>query len=196
LSAEEAALFKRQRQRFIDKFGREPGPNDPVFFDEDADTPQVPPESVQDERWAEMVELIRKAGAPPEVLHAMRRTERIITSPRWFVLPGVPTNEHHMMPDEIEEWETAMLEWRTWQERADQAAAEGEHPAFVAAIRHSGLRAPRREEIAGFNQGSVNASGATADWLEAVHQWMVDHPEDHDDVADRLGQILAQASKN
>jgi hypothetical protein len=29
-----------QRAAFVEKFGREPGPNDPVFFDPDADTPQ------------------------------------------------------------------------------------------------------------------------------------------------------------
>jgi hypothetical protein len=28
-----------QREAFIKKFGREPGPGDPVFFDPDADTP-------------------------------------------------------------------------------------------------------------------------------------------------------------
>src|SRR5262245_6071291 len=34
--------LKRQRQLFIERFGREPGPKDPVFFDPDAegDTPQ------------------------------------------------------------------------------------------------------------------------------------------------------------
>ena len=28
-----------QRKAFIEKFGREPGPNDPVFFDPDKDVP-------------------------------------------------------------------------------------------------------------------------------------------------------------
>ena len=36
--AHEALL--QQREAFIEKFGREPGPDDPVFFDPDADTPQ------------------------------------------------------------------------------------------------------------------------------------------------------------
>ena len=30
----------QQRERLIEKFGREPGPDDAVFFDPDADTPQ------------------------------------------------------------------------------------------------------------------------------------------------------------
>ena len=32
--------MKNQLRAFKKKFGREPGPNDPVFFDPDADTPQ------------------------------------------------------------------------------------------------------------------------------------------------------------
>jgi hypothetical protein len=196
LSREEAAIFEVQRQRFIDKFGRQPNPDEPIFFDEEADTPQVPSESVHGEQWAAMVEMIRAAGAPPDVLHAMCRTERIITSSRWFVIPGVPTNEHHMTLADLEQWEAAMHEWRIWQERANKAEAEGEHAAFVYATRHSGLRAPLREEISGFAGNTVSASGATADWMEAVHEWMTEHPAEHDAVAARLEQILAQANKN
>ncbi|MGH8572835.1 MAG: hypothetical protein ACREX8_09695, partial [Gammaproteobacteria bacterium] len=32
--------LEEQRKRFIAKFGREPGPNDPVFFNPDADAPE------------------------------------------------------------------------------------------------------------------------------------------------------------
>ena len=31
--------LEQQRQLFIEKFGREPGPNDPIFFDADEDEP-------------------------------------------------------------------------------------------------------------------------------------------------------------
>lgn len=31
--------LKQQREKFKAKFGRYPGPNDPVFFDSDCDTP-------------------------------------------------------------------------------------------------------------------------------------------------------------
>ena len=44
LSPELADAMQEQRKRFIRKFGREPGPNDPIFFDPDADTPQPYPE--------------------------------------------------------------------------------------------------------------------------------------------------------
>ena len=33
MSPEVADILQTQRQKFMDKHGREPGPNDPVFFD-------------------------------------------------------------------------------------------------------------------------------------------------------------------
>jgi len=32
-------ILQEQRRAFIEKFGREPGPSDPVFFDPDCETP-------------------------------------------------------------------------------------------------------------------------------------------------------------
>jgi site-specific recombinase XerD len=52
----------RQREAFKAKFGREPGPDDPVFFDPDADTP-VPISREQME--ADLDEVFRKAGIDP-----------------------------------------------------------------------------------------------------------------------------------
>jgi transcriptional regulator with XRE-family HTH domain len=39
LSPETIELLKRQKEEFVIQFGREPGPDDPVFFDRDADEP-------------------------------------------------------------------------------------------------------------------------------------------------------------
>jgi hypothetical protein len=33
--------LRQQKQLFKEKFGREPGPDDPVLFDPDADAPQA-----------------------------------------------------------------------------------------------------------------------------------------------------------
>jgi hypothetical protein len=40
LSPEAKAIVERQEEAFRKKFGREMGPEDPVFFDPEADTPQ------------------------------------------------------------------------------------------------------------------------------------------------------------
>ena len=51
-------LLEQQRQKFIDKYGREPGPNDPVFFD-------LPPlEQIE----FQTVQAMKKAGIDPAVI--------------------------------------------------------------------------------------------------------------------------------
>jgi integrase len=56
-----------QRQRFIDKFGREPGPSNPLFFDPDADTPQQITEEKLDRL---MNEALSAAGVDPALVYA------------------------------------------------------------------------------------------------------------------------------
>jgi hypothetical protein len=41
LSDELRKLLAQQEQRFIEEFGRPPGPRDPVFFDPQADEPRA-----------------------------------------------------------------------------------------------------------------------------------------------------------
>jgi hypothetical protein len=40
MSPEVARAMKKQLKAFRKKFHRDPGPNDPIFFDPDADSPQ------------------------------------------------------------------------------------------------------------------------------------------------------------
>ena len=39
INLETAAIFDYQREQFVEQFGREPGPDDPIFFDPDFDMP-------------------------------------------------------------------------------------------------------------------------------------------------------------
>jgi hypothetical protein len=64
-------ILEAQRQRFREKFGRDWGPNDPVFFDPDAPEP-VPMSAVKVE--ADVVDAMRKAGTPPQIIYAYKRT--------------------------------------------------------------------------------------------------------------------------
>jgi hypothetical protein len=70
-------LGTRQQQAFREKFGREPGPHDPLFFDPDADTPQ--PFSLE-RSLEESTQAIRMAGIRPEVIYAHRKTGLIVTA--------------------------------------------------------------------------------------------------------------------
>jgi hypothetical protein len=66
-------MLKEQRAAFIRKFGREPGKNDPVFFDPDADAPKkLDPDAVQ----AEILEAMSKAGTPPQIV--------LVATSHWF----------------------------------------------------------------------------------------------------------------
>jgi hypothetical protein len=53
-------LLEQQLERFRKKFGRDPGPGHPVFFDPNADV--ATPHDIQDDVLAAM----QKANLPPE----------------------------------------------------------------------------------------------------------------------------------
>src|SRR5213594_1495259 len=63
MDPELARAMKNQLRAFKKKFGREPGPNDSVFFDPDVDTPQpIPIEKLR----ATVIEAAKKAGLDPD----------------------------------------------------------------------------------------------------------------------------------
>ena len=70
-NAHVASALETQRQAFIAKFGREPGPGDPVLFDPDATTPV--PLSVERLRQ-ETLDAMRAAGTPPQFVYAYKKT--------------------------------------------------------------------------------------------------------------------------
>jgi hypothetical protein len=67
-----AALLE-QRKAFIEKFGREPGPGDPVFFDPDKDVPTpIGPDRIN----ADLEKALRDSGIEPEKAEAFRKLLR------------------------------------------------------------------------------------------------------------------------
>src|SRR4051812_6359276 len=78
------SALEEQRRKFIEKHGREPGPNDPVFFD-------MPPlEHVEHQ----MVEAMKKAGLNPVFIYAYEKTGRIVTE----------DNQHLLSDADLAEW--------------------------------------------------------------------------------------------
>jgi len=98
LSQETKEILEEQRKRFIEKFGREPSPKDPVFFDPDADTPQPYSEEKIKEALEILVEDMRKAGVDERHINAWRKTGLFIT----------PENVDLLPPEDIEEFEQAL----------------------------------------------------------------------------------------
>jgi hypothetical protein len=56
---------------FREKFGRDPEPDEPLFFDPDQDQPTQWPEA---KATASILEAMRKAGTPPQIIYAYRKT--------------------------------------------------------------------------------------------------------------------------
>ncbi len=91
-------LLERQREAFRAKFGRDPGPEDPVFFDPKADQPRP----LDDESLVTtVVEAMKAAGIDPAKIHAYRRTGMLVTS----------ENLGQWSAEDLDEWQAALDEY-------------------------------------------------------------------------------------
>jgi hypothetical protein len=97
-----ANAMKMQLERFREKFGREPGPNDPVFFDPDANEPRpLSMEKIEKGHAAIIGHGLREGILPPEMAFAMWATERILTTETAMLVS----------PEERAEWKDAVKEY-------------------------------------------------------------------------------------
>ncbi len=88
-----------QLEAFRKKFGRDPFPDDPIFFDPDANEP-VPLNPQQYEQA--MIETMSQAGIDPAFIYAFKRTGRIVTE----------SNRHRLTEKELRQWNDAIDEYR------------------------------------------------------------------------------------
>jgi hypothetical protein len=98
LPPEAMELLRMQHKRFIKKFGREPGPHDPVFFDDSNDTP-VPIDP--DELRRVTLEALKKSGVAPELVYAYAKTGFIVNERGYTNMP----------PEDRAEYEAAIEEY-------------------------------------------------------------------------------------
>ena len=99
LDPESMDMMQQQLQAFREKFGREPGPEDPIFFDPDADTPQP----FRLEKFLEeSTEAMVAAGIRPEIIYAHRKTGGLIVTDE---------NQEKLSAEDIAEWEAAIDEY-------------------------------------------------------------------------------------
>jgi hypothetical protein len=94
-------VLKDQERAFVAKFGREMGPDDPIFFDPNADTPQ-PMETDSPEMRREFGEAAKNAGIPEELIYATNKTGIILTAENRDLLPD----------NQVKEFEDAVREYR------------------------------------------------------------------------------------
>jgi hypothetical protein len=78
LGQDGAAMIEAQRRFFEEKFGRPPGPDDPLFFDPDADEPR--PMSLPGVETA-TVGMLEAAGISPAWIYAYQHTDGLLPRP-------------------------------------------------------------------------------------------------------------------
>ena len=105
LSPDAVASLEQQREMFREKFGRDPGPDDPIFFDPDADEPRPLPPLDSNVLEAAAVE----AGVRPEVAFAIAKTGVLL----------MKENEHLYTEEAKAEFWAAIEEYRERSKRHD-----------------------------------------------------------------------------
>src|SRR5688500_18727784 len=90
--------IRQQLEASREKFGRDPGPEDPVFFDPRSDMPR--PMDLADFQ-AEVVDVMCKADIRPELIHAYIRTGLIVTR----------ENRKYLSQEDRMAWDRAILEY-------------------------------------------------------------------------------------
>jgi hypothetical protein len=98
MTPEVEKAIEDQMQFFRDKYGREPGPDDPLFFDPDADTPQL----IADEKIRKgIIDAMVAAGFDPSFIYANQKIGFLPTEDNWDSLS----------PKDQAEWRAAIAEW-------------------------------------------------------------------------------------
>ncbi|MFD6516375.1 hypothetical protein [Rhodococcus sp. NPDC060176] len=94
--------FREQREAFIEKFGREPGPDDPLLFDPNSGTPQELTQATIDADIDQMIENISGTDINPAYLMAFKELGYLVTE----------VNQHLFSAADLELWnETVDFYW-------------------------------------------------------------------------------------
>jgi hypothetical protein len=96
----ELDIYREQTAAFRRKFGREMGPEDPFFFDPDADTPQFRRPEQAAYAIDAIAVLMGQAGLDPAAVYAFKKTRGLF-----------PTADTCYSIDELTEWNQAINEY-------------------------------------------------------------------------------------
>src|SRR5215469_10845387 len=97
-----AEAITEQKRLFRVKFGREPGADDPLFFNPESAVPEFLGGEALEEIWRSLVQVAGESGLDPALVYAMNKTGRIVT-------------EHNMQfltDADLQEWNDAIEEYR------------------------------------------------------------------------------------
>jgi hypothetical protein len=101
INHETAEIIAQQKKSFREQFGREPGPDDPLFFESSVAVPQFLSDESIDEILKSLLQAAGDSGIDPAIVYAMNKTGRIVTE----------TNVHFLTDAEFQEWNDAVDEY-------------------------------------------------------------------------------------
>lgn len=167
LDHELAALIKEQTEAFRRKFGRAPGPRDPLLFDPDANEPRsLVDDETQQQMIEEMTMLMEEAGAHPAHIYAFQKTGRIVTE----------ENSVFLNAAEQKEWHCALREY----ERRSDRQSKGVELCFEIRAR-AGKKGIGREERLASGELAIAAMYALEDGVSSfamesafVNAWLIE----------------------
>lgn len=111
LTSELQNAMQRQFRAFREKFGRDPGPDDPVFFDHDSAAPSpMRLETLQ----REFVAVMTEARVSPAYIYAYCRTGLIVTEENYRLIS----------PEDRAAWDLAMEEYLQDPRRLESGAKQ------------------------------------------------------------------------
>jgi len=120
----ERDILQEQATAFEKKFGRRPGPNDPVFFDPATNEPRALSANKLDK---DIFAAMRSAGTRPEIVYAFKKTGMLL-------LDGLkPTYPAYA----VAEWDAAIDEYFAME-------VDGKH-SYAPSIAHEGPMVPATE---------------------------------------------------
>lgn len=91
------------RKRFCEQFGREPGPEDPLFFDPDVKYPVPLPPQKLNRLWEELANTwLLRGEISAETAYAMKATGMFVRE----------EDLHLLNPKEMQNWSRALDEYR------------------------------------------------------------------------------------
>jgi len=99
-------ILKKQLKEFRKKFGRDPGPGDPVFFDPNADTPQPIPRAVLEQGMRDVAQFL-----PPHIAYAYLKLDGLLVTEE---------NMHLIPPEDLAEWNAAIDEFFRLENEAEE----------------------------------------------------------------------------
>jgi hypothetical protein len=91
-------LLEEQLAAFREKFGRDPLPGEPVFFDPDED---VPTPLSEEKLMKDLLGALATADTPPHITYAIKKTGLML-------MEGM---EENYPPEAIEDWNAAIEEY-------------------------------------------------------------------------------------